>query len=197
MAEETRTPPHKKSASHVRTSKRRQGVRLTKAETKEAQEKFLKSFAGHGNVRSACMAANVDRSTIRVWEEHDVRFSLLYNQSKADVDDAIRAEIYRRAMFGEEEYVTSMGKPVYEEIPVLSEDGTPKLDSRGKPTVKRGKILTHKRKSDLLLMFHAKARMAEYRDKSQVDVNTTTGTVEIYKIRIPDNNRDGEAGKGT
>jgi hypothetical protein len=151
MSEYTTTPSPKKT----RISTRRQGVRLTTAQRIEAQAAFLKSFANAGNVRAACMAANVDRSTVRQWEEHDTDFSLKYGQSKLDVDDAIRGEIYRRGMFGEEKIVVSMGKVVYD---------------------KDGKPMTTREKSDTLLIFHAKARMPEYREKQEV---THSGSIDV------------------
>lgn len=141
----------KSASTHLRTSGRRPGNRLTKDETKLAKEKFLKSFASNGNVRAACMVAGIDRSTVHNWSEHDAQFSMQYNLAKEDVNDAIRGEIYRRAMIGEEKIVTSMGKVVYHE----------------------NKPLTVREKSDTLLMFHAKSRMSEYRDKQQLDINGT------------------------
>ena len=149
MSDETGRPTKEKSA-HVRTSRRRQGIRLTKAQTIAAQAAFLKSFANNGNVRAACAQAGIDRSTVHAWEEHDETFSLRYNLSKEDVNDMIRAEIYRRAMIGEERFVTSMGKVVYHEE----------------------KPLTIREKSDTLLIFHAKARMPEYREKNALTINT-------------------------
>lgn len=137
-----------RKSSHIRTSTRRPGQKLTRAETEQKQAQFLKSFASNGNVRIACAAAGIDRSTVRNWEEHDETFSMQYNLAKEDVNDAIRAEIFRRGMFGDEEYVTGFGKVVYHE----------------------GKPLTIRKKSDTLLMFHARARMPEYRDKQDIDL---------------------------
>lgn len=171
MPENIITSTSKKHTSHTRTSRRRQGVRLTAEQRITAQNTFLETFASTGNVRASCMKAGVDRSAVRQWEEHDTAFSVLYNQAKEDVNDAIRAEIFRRGMYGEEEIITSMGKPVYEQIPVLNPDGTPKLDKNNKPIMRQGKMLTQKRKSDVLLMFHAKSRMPEYRDKGMQIVN--------------------------
>jgi hypothetical protein len=146
--------------NHVRTSSRSQGVRLTKEQTQEAQDKFLKAFASNGNVRAACMSAGIDRQTVYRWSEHDEQFAMKYNLAKADVDDAIRAEIYRRGMFGEERFVVAQGKIVYGPD---NPDGT------------RGKPLTYKEKSDTLLIFHAKSRMPEYRDKQQVELTGNNG----------------------
>src|SRR5450755_3537788 len=150
----------KNASSHLRTSTRRPGHRLTKEQTQEAQEKFLKAFASNGNVRVACATAGIDRSTVHAWTEHDERFSMEYNLAKQDVDDAIRAEIYRRGMFGEERFVVAQGKIVY---------------GPDNPDGSRGKPLTYKEKSDTLLIFHAKSRMPEYRDKQQVELTGNNG----------------------
>ena len=133
---------------------RRKGQRPTKEQRKQEQDAFLKAFASSGNVRAACMAAGINRSAVYSWSETDVEFTIRYNQAKSDVDDAIRAEIYRRGMFGEERYVIAQGKIVYHE----------------------GKPLTIREKSDTLLIFHAKSRMSEYRDKQQLEV---TGDLTI------------------
>ena len=140
-------------STHKRTSIRRAGHKLTKEQTQEAQEKFLKAFANNGNVRAACLVAGIDRSTVHVWAEHSEEFASEYNLAKADVDDAIRGEIFRRAMFGEERYITSMGKVVYHE----------------------DKPLTIKEKSDSLLMFIARRRMKECREEQSVDMSDPNG----------------------
>lgn len=162
------------SPNKKRASARVQGKKLNAVQRREAKEKFLKAFADQGIVRVACMAAGVDRSAIRYWEEHDEKFSMQYHLAKSDVDDAIRAEIFKRAMLGDDE-------TTIEQVTVL--------DADGKPIEIRHKTSTSKRKSDTLLIFHAKARMPEYREKTQVDVSTH-GTVEVYRVRIPDNGRD-------
>jgi hypothetical protein len=125
------------------------------------QDAFIEVFAQHGNVTQACKAAGVDRSTAYRWKEHDETFLFRYNQALEDAKDALRAEIRRRAVDGWDEKVYQMG-------------------------VYAGMV--HKY-SDLLLIFHSKALMPEYREKTQVDINTH-GTVEVYKVRIPDNGRD-------
>jgi hypothetical protein len=134
------------STSKKTTSTYRSGPRFSKEQRKEVQKKFLKSFAANGNVRAACMAAGIERTTVHYWSEHDEEFSMQYNLAKEDVNDTIRAEIFKRAVIGEERFVTSVGKVVYHE----------------------GKPLTIREKSDTLLMFHAKSRMPEYRDKAAI-----------------------------
>lgn len=138
-----------RKSSHIRTSTRRPGQKLTKEETAEKQEIFLHAFSSTANVRAACMKAGIDRSTVRQWEEHDETFNLRYNEAKLDADDLIRAELWRRGTQGYEKPVVGFGKVVY------GQDGKP---------------LMERVYSDQLLMFIARARMPEYRDKQHLDV---------------------------
>lgn len=178
MSDEILKSSHKKGASHVRTSTRRAGIKLTKEQTRELQDKFLKSFASNGNVRVACLAAGIDRSTVHHWNERDEQFSMQYNKAKLDVDDGLRAEIFKRAMLGDDEVTTS------DETIIDTIDGT---------SITKHKKTISRRKSDILLMFHAKARMPEYREKQQIDVN---GSI-ILKTVWPIGALDQEAGHDT
>lgn len=147
------------STSKKRTSIREKGQKINKDHKKETQEQFLKYFAECGNVKASCKAVGIDRSLIHYWCEHDEQFNMQYNSAKEDVNDAIRAEIFRRGIEGEERFVTSMGKVVYHE----------------------GKPLTIREKSDTLLIFHAKARMPEeYRDRQSVE---HSGSVDVTGLK--------------
>lgn len=117
----------------------------TAKKTRQAglQNAFLEDFAQHGIVTKACKTAGIDRKTVYNWKEHSEDFLFRYNQALEEAKDNIRAEIYRRAHDGWDEEVYQLGNYA----------GT-----------------VHKY-SDTLLIFHAKAIMPEYRDKSQVDVN--------------------------
>lgn len=139
---------HKDSNTATPQRTRRWGQRLTAEEKRIAQEKFLKSFSMSANVRAACMAAGIDRSTVYKWAEHDEQFSIQYKQAELDANDMIRAELFRRAVQGYEKPVVSMGKVVY--------------GPDGKPMMERVY-------SDSLLSLLAKARMPEFRDKQTID----------------------------
>lgn len=153
--------PDHLNTSTPKKERRRKGQHSTAAQRIDEQNAFLKAFASSGNVRAACMAAGINRSAVYSWSETDVEFTIRYNQAKSDVDDAIRAEIYRRGMFGEERYVIAQGKIVYHE----------------------GKPLTIREKSDTLLIFHAKARMPEYKDKQHIDMTTTTSAKDVQSLQ--------------
>ncbi len=143
--------------------KRRQGQHMKARERQQAQEAFLAQYEICANIVTAADEAGIDRSTVYYWQEHDEQFLFAFNRADAAANARIEAEIRSRAMDGWLEPLVSAGKYV--------------TDVR--------------KKSDTLLMFYAKKRMPEYRDKQpDVTVNNNLSGVEVYKVRIPDNGRD-------
>ena len=130
-------------------------------EREAIQAIFLATFEKSANITDSCKSAGIDRSTFYDWMEKYEQFSMLYHQAEQIANDAIRAEIFRRGHDGFEEQV-----------------------------IVGGKVQTLHKYSDTLLIFLAKARMPEFREKQSIDVNTNTSAVEIYKVRIPDNGRN-------
>ena len=128
--------------------KRRPGETLTAEQVAAAKIAFLDAYAAHGNVGAACDAARIHRSTVYRWLEHDEPFSLLYTQAKTEYDDLIREEIDRRARRGWSETVYQLAK----------------------------RAGTVRKYSDTLLIFQAKARMPEYRDKVDVQAHVQAGS---------------------
>lgn len=121
---------------------------------KDKQRLFLEEFAKHAIVLTAARSAGVSRQMVYKWLEHDQDFSFAYNLAKEDARDVLRTEIYRRAKEGWDEKVYQLGNFA----------GT-----------------VHKY-SDTLLIFHSKALMPEYREKQQLDVNTTTTNTQDIKL---------------
>ena len=112
----------------------------------------------------ACRVVNIDRSLIRYWQEQDLHnFSARYNQARAESDDAIRSEIHRRAIEGVDKPVVWQGQLAGRWI---DEDGRP---SNAFTPGSRLEPLTIKEYSDTLLIFLAKSRMPEFKDKVQVE----------------------------
>lgn len=111
---------------------------LSARERLKAQDIFIETYSRVGVVTDAAKAAGVPRERIYQWQEHDETFALRFNLAKEAYCDTLRREIHRRAIEGVE-------KPVYQ----------------------RGfRIDTVREYSDALLMFHAKAKMPEYRQDS-------------------------------
>ena len=139
--------------------KRRSGQRMTPTERKATQAAFLATFEQSANVTQACRAANISREMIYTWLEHDAEFSILYHQAEQIANDAIRAEIHRRG-----------GPTGYDEQVIVG-----------------GKVQTVHKYSDVLLIFLAKSRMPEFREKQQVEVTTNpdvSGFKELLMQRL-------------
>lgn len=146
-------------------------------ERQAIQAIFLATFERSANITESCKVAGIDRSTFYDWLEKYETFSLLYNQAKEIANDAVRAEVKRRGMDGVEEPVVSQGQLVYDYDPVIDEiTGEQRKDEKGKLMWQRGKMVTVRKYSDTLLIFLAKARMPEFREKQQVEV---TGHVDV------------------
>jgi hypothetical protein len=168
-------PDTRKPTPLTRTSTRHQGRRMSKPEREQAQETFLTAYQLNGNIMLSCRRANIDRSTFYQWMEHDETFSIECRQAEKDFADLALAEFRKRAMEGYEKPVISMGRMVFEETPILNNDGTPKLDSKDHPMMKRGKPLTERVVSDNLLAMLVKRHFPEFRDKQQVELTGSNG----------------------
>lgn len=123
---------------------RRPGQTMKAAERKRVQEAFLAAFCLEANMSQACRVAGIERSTVLRWCESDEKFKERYEEASEEANDAIDAEIFRRAVYGWKE-----------------------------PMVSAGVLVCHVEKySDSLLTLLAKARMKKYRDKQpDIDVN--------------------------
>ncbi len=66
---------------------------------------FLAAFRETGNVRLACKAANVGRSSHYRWFEKDPEYRAAFEQAKENATDVLEAEAHRRAVEGWEEPV--------------------------------------------------------------------------------------------
>lgn len=66
---------------------------------------FLAAFREFGNVRLACEAAAVGRSSHYRWLDQDPDYAEEFEQAKADAVDVLEAEARRRAVDGVEELV--------------------------------------------------------------------------------------------
>lgn len=66
---------------------------------------FLAAFRENGNVRLACLAADVGRSTHYRWLDSDMAYREAFDLAKEDAADILEAEAKRRAVDGVEEPV--------------------------------------------------------------------------------------------
>jgi hypothetical protein len=76
------------------------------------QSAFLAAFRATGNVRLACKAASVGRSSHYRWLEKNSEYREAFDLAKEDAADIIEAEAFRRAVVGVEKPVGwYKGKP--------------------------------------------------------------------------------------
>ncbi|SRR5258708_1976952 len=134
------------------------------------QQSFLKFYRECANIKASCKAAGINRQTFYNWRDNDPEFAAQLPEADKEADDTAEFALYDRAVKGIESYVVSQGKIVYEDIPLLNKDGTPKLDQYGEQTYMHGKALKERKYSDGLLTTLLKARMPEkYKEKQQTE----------------------------
>ena len=138
--------------------KRRKGQRMTAEQRIRAQALFLDAYERTANILVAAEQAEIDRTLVYYWLEHDENFLLVYGIADKAANAHIDAEIRRRGIEGVVEPLVSAGRVVYDEYE----------DADGKKQRKRVVIRKY---SDTLLIFYAKKRMPEYRDKTALTVN--------------------------
>ena len=128
---------------------------LSLLERKTLQLKYLEILRRVGLITKAAIEAGVSRQTVGYWVRVDNEFRERYEEVVHEHNDRIRAEIERRAIEGVTRPVISGGR-------LITDPAT-------------GAPMTMQEYSDSLLMFHARARMPEYRDKESVDMPHTEG----------------------
>ncbi|MDE1904975.1 MAG: hypothetical protein KGH75_00810 [Rhodospirillales bacterium] len=146
--------PDRASLVHARDGRRSQGQNIPRKIKPGVQAAFLAAFVELANEAGARRVAQIDRATVIWWEEHDPTFSMRYHAAQADVNDALRGEMFRRAVYGVPEPVVSSGKLI------RNDDGTP---------------MTVQKYSDPLIVKLATARMPEFREKQQVEMSGKDG----------------------
>lgn len=76
------------------------------------KQKFLEELASTCNVRAACVAANIARTTAYAHRHSDVAFAEAWDDALDDALDDLESEARRRAKDGVEEPVFHLGKEV-------------------------------------------------------------------------------------
>lgn len=143
---------------------RQPGEHLTNEQRAEIQAIFLTELKQRANISDACRVAGIDRSTAYYWLNHDEYFASQWADAEAIANDALRREAWRRATDGVSEPIVSMGKLVRDET--------------------TGQPLTVQKYDTPLLMMLMRARMPEYRDTKNVDINQTTTINTSHQLTI-------------
>ena len=124
--------------------------------THPQQRAFLAAFRETGNVRLACQAAKVGRSSHYRWSEEDPSYQRAFEMAKQDAADILEAEAQRRAVEGVEK---------------------PTGWYRGQAG---GKIREY---SDLLLIFLLKGlRPDVYRERQEIELRGMLHKVDVGKL---------------
>lgn len=117
-------------------------TRTSRTAKKDWAPAFIAALAGTGNVKEACAAVGVGRSTVYDRRLRDTEFAIAWVEAEDQSHDTLEREAWRRAAEGVEEPVFQGGKQV-------------------------GAIRKY---SDTLLIFLLKARRPEkYRDNHRVE----------------------------
>ncbi len=141
-----------------------QHIKVRDAIKRTRQMAFLKALAELGTISHACKAAGVNSNTERGWRDtNDPWYAEQFRDALQSFRDLVEREVHVRAVEGVDE-------------PIIGRVSTP--TPMGFMT--EDKIIGYKKKkSDLLLIFHAKRHIPEYREKPpevKDDKPTETGS---------------------
>ena len=143
---------------------RRQGERINDPEQRaKIQATFLDVFSQRANVSDAAAAAGIDRTMVYYWLKHDENFAAGWNDAQEIANDVLRRESWRRAVDGTSEPIVSMGKLVRDET---------------------GEPLTVQKYDTPLLMMLMRARMPEYRDTKNIDMQQTLNVNTSHTLTL-------------
>lgn len=120
-------------------------IKVRDAVKRTRQVAFLKAFAGCGTITGACKAIGINAVTEHNWRKSDPWYMAHFKDALQGYKDLIETEVHNRAITGEQ-------------VPIIGKVAG--------PFGLEDKIIGYKTvKSDLLLMFHGKRHVMEYRDK--------------------------------
>jgi hypothetical protein len=147
------------------------------------QQQFLDGYALHGTLLGAQRLTKIMKVNHYRWIKQPAYQQAFAAAEEAYVDQC-KAELHRRAYLGINEPVVYQGALQYE--PKRDASGAVKRDKKGMPVLS-DRPLTIKRYSDVLLMFHLKAkRPHEFRDNSTVAVTNADGgplSIEVTFVK--------------
>ena len=138
----TRKNPIKRKASPIKAR-----LLALKEKKKPLQKKvFCESLAKMGTIRFACEQAGISRDAYYAWVGDDEVFRSSVSEAIETYKESLEEEVHRRGMVGIEEPVVYQGK-----LSMVAVDE--------KDPTKGERPLTINKKSDILLIFKAKAEM--------------------------------------
>lgn len=133
------------------------------------KEAFLAAYGRLANVKKACDAAGIPRSSYYEWVKKDKEFARAADDAKDDAIDTMEAEAHRRAVHGLERRKLHKGKQVM--VPELDARGRVVLGDDDKPVMI---AYIEREYSDSLLNTMLRAeRPDKYADRSKAQVDNT------------------------
>lgn len=135
------------------------------------KDAFLAAFRACCNVTEAARRVGCDRSLHYSWLKDDPEYAKAFADSIAEAAGTLEDSAISWAVDGIFEPTQYRGAFVFEEVPVLNLDGSPVLDSQGKPLYKRGKQFGIYRRDPGLLKMLLSAWIPKYRESDTKDDN--------------------------
>lgn len=129
--------------------------------------KFLETYALTGVVQPACDAADISRSTYKLWRREDEDFAVACEEAYQSAVDTAEVALRDRAVGGIDEPVLYKGEPIWKRNP---DTGAILLDDDFSPIP-----FTITKRSDRLLEVYMKANRAQYRDKGALEITGRDG----------------------
>lgn len=143
---------------------------------------FLAALRETGNVRAACDAVGIERSTAYDRKNSNPDFEKAWGKALDDAADLLEQEARRRAHEGVRRLKFDRGRLIT--IPLEDAEGKPVLDKENNPVMVP--YVEHEYSDTLLIFLLKGAKPEKYRDRHEVDHK---GKVEVEYVndwRAPD-----------
>jgi hypothetical protein len=139
------------------------------------EKAFLTALRESGNIRVACEAVGIERSTAYDYRNADIEFKERWERALEEAADLLELEARRRAYEGVRRLKFDRGTLIT--IPLEDADGKPVLDADGKPVLVP--YVEHEYSDTLLIFLLKGARPEKYRERAEV---RHSGKIDVSKL---------------
>jgi hypothetical protein len=137
---------------------------------------FLTALSTTGNVRAACEAVRIDRSTAYRLRDDDEPFAAQWADALDEAADLLEEEARRRAYAGVQRLKFYRGNQIT--IPLIGADGKPVMDAETTQPV-MVPYIEHEYSDSLLIFLLKGARPETYRERTDV---RHSGKIDVSKL---------------